>query len=1293
MASREHVRRALRRYDGETTSRERLLRITDKLPDPYLRRYSVDEVMAHLIDIVGLSREKPFALTVEHKGGERDERVRVTVISADRRGMFSLVTGILAGAGLNIESGHVYTLETRNAPEPKLRRGGRFTSRSGAAVGGIYLPRLMQQKSSVSWAGDDAASGAPGRVIVDELEGSLERDYSGFEDALSEQFTSLFEYLITGDEIGARQFVAEQVAALVGSLKPGSRQVLAPIQVVQERSDDEMLTRISVTSEDTPFFLYSISNALNLHDVVIEQVLIQTDGKRIRDVFDIRDASGGSIRNDARLEQIRLSILLTKQFTFVLDRAPDPYAAMQRFDRLIGDFRDMDRGEDVARLVSDTELQQELALLLGASDFLWEDFIRRQQDQLLPLLTQIEHRSQLSTSEDALDAALETVLTEAKQAAEKAGRDPVEAQVAALNEFKDRESYLIDLDHMLLPDLDFFFLSRRLSRLAERVVQAACVLAWERCERRFGRPRTAAGLTARWAVFGLGKLGGSALGYASDIELLFMYSDSGRTDGNAVDNAVFFENFVQIAVSFIHARREGIFQTDLRLRPHGDDGPLAVKLDRFLDYYSAGGPAHSAERIALVRLRRIGGDDELGGQVERMRDEILYESDSIDVPEVRTLRTTQLREKAGERVNAKFSPGALVDLEYNVQLLQITHGRRNHALRCPGIHDALRALSDEGTIDDRESVTMVSAYRFLRTLINGLRMLRGNAQDLLLPAPGSSEFNHLARRIGYQRTQDVSAARRLEIDFETQTAIVRDFVERHLGEDAIPGSRSSGPADLVLSDLLSAELRREILARVGITDPDRASRNIQDMKTRVGDSRLFATVVLLGWESLLTLPDPDMAINNWDRFTESTDDPAVHCQELAGQPERIRLLLTLFGTSQFLSDILIRDPALFRWITDPVTVARPRTEGELLQQLTSAYSNSSSRREWQNAIRRIRKHEILRIGMRDLCLHIRVAEAAAEISNLARSILVVGLQAAWSEEEKSSTRPESVSPLNFAVLAFGKLGGMELNYSSDIDLLAVYDNSEKGPDAAAEKCYSAVFRRLVQDLTEFTDEGQAYRVDLRLRPHGNAGPPVVSCASAARYYESDAELWELQAMIKCRPVAGAMKLGGALVSAAHEAAARRSTAAEVVDSVTRMRETAQQVHVKDGQTDVKNGVGGIRDVEFLAQALQLVHAKQHPGILVPDTLSALARLADTGILDRDESRVLSDDYQLLRQAEHFLQLAEDRQLHNLPDDDSGLARLAFTLGFPGGGASVADHIRERMAVVHQSFRDHLHVLK
>ena len=1290
MARSESIRERIRHEQSFGSDRDRLLQIVERMPAPYLARYTDADVMAHLADIASLRRNHPFTVSVRDLQGETDLRVRVTVISADRRGMFSLITGLLAGAGLNIESGHVYTLEARSAPEPKIRRGGRFTGRRGAAVGSTYLPRLMQQKSAVSWAGDDAVSGAPGKVIVDEFEGTLDPKNTDFAAVLSSQFDLLFGFLTEGDEIGARQFVAEEVAAQVAGLEPGTRQVLAPIQVVLEESSDEMLTRISVTSEDTPFFLYSISNALNLHDVVIEQVLIQTDGTRIRDVFDIRDASGGSIRNDARIEQIRLSILLTKQFTFVLDRAPDPYAAMQRFDRLIGDFRDMNRGEDVERLISDTELQQELALLLGASDFLWEDFIRRQQDQLLPLLTRLEHRSALSTPEEQLGDTLDAVLADARRTAAEAGRDPVDEQVAALNEFKDRESYLIDLDHMLLPDLDFFFLSRRLTTLAERVVQNACILAWQRCEARYGRPRTAAGLTARWAVFGLGKLGGSALGYASDIELLFMYSDSGQTDGRNVDNAVFFENFVQTAVSFVHARREGIFQTDLRLRPHGNDGPLAVKLDRFLEYYSAGGAAHSVERLALVRLRRIGGDDALGRQVERIRDEILYESDCIDVPEVRKLRATQLNEKAADRVNAKFSPGALVDLEYNVQLLQITHGRRNDALRCPGIHEALRALSDEGTIDDRESETMVSAYRFLRTLINGLRMLRGNAQDLLLPAAGSSEFNHLARRIGYSRTGGVSAARRLEVDFETQTAIVRDFVERHLGEDAIPGSRSSGPADLILVDLLPEELRREILSRVGVADPARAWRNMQSMKQRVGDSRLFATVVLLGWESLRTLPDPDMALNNWDRFIASTDDAARHCQELAGQPERIRLLLILFGTSQFLSDILIRDPALFRWITDPETVARPRTEAEMQQLLTSACQQSTHRREWQNAIRSVRKHEILRIGMRDLCLRIRVAEAAAEISNLARAILVASLQAAWvAEQDSSGDPPPGVSPLRFAVLAFGKLGGMELNYSSDIDLLAVYDNSDTGPDAAAERYYSAVLRRLVQDLTEFTDEGQAYRVDLRLRPHGNAGPPVVSCASAIRYYENEADLWELQAMIKCRPVAGAMKLGSSLVNAVHEAAAARASADAVAESVTRMRQTARDVHVKDGQTDVKNGAGGIRDVEFLAQALQLVHARTYPGILVPDTLSALARLAEIGILDRDECAQLSSDYQLLRQAEHFLQLAEDRQLHNLPDDGSGLARLAYTLHFSDGGSAVADHIRQRMQWVHTTFRDHL----
>jgi glutamate-ammonia-ligase adenylyltransferase len=294
---------------------------------------------------------------------------------------------------------------------------------------------------------------------------------------------------------------------------------------------------------------------------------------------------------------------------------------------------------------------------------------------------------------------------------------------------------------------------------------------------------------------GLGKLGGVALGYASDIELLFVYSDSGSTAGpegstagpeestagpeestagpegsasgpegstsgpERLDNSEFFDKLVREVLQLVHAKREGIFHIDLRLRPYGAAGPLGCSLESFCTYYASGGPAHSYERLSLVRLRAVGGDRSLGSQVERLRDEMVYSAQSIDLAELRALRARQVEEKTRiepvpaspaaalsaipgaapgpVRANAKFSPGALVDLEYAVQILQVTHGAIEKRLRTPRIHEALDALASIGLVEHSEASELVAAYHFFRHLINGLRMLRGSAQDLFLPAPDS----------------------------------------------------------------------------------------------------------------------------------------------------------------------------------------------------------------------------------------------------------------------------------------------------------------------------------------------------------------------------------------------------------------------------------------------------------------------------------------------------------------------------------------------------------------------------
>ncbi len=876
-----------------------------------------------------------------------------------------------------------------------------------------------------------------------------------------------------------------------------------------------------------------------------------------------------------------------------------------------------------------------------------------------------------------------------------------ETRVAVLNEFKDQESYLIDADHILRRNTDFFFLSHRLTRLADVVVEHAFSLAWEALTAEYGEPRSAAGLPADYAVFGLGKMGGSALGYASDIELMVVYSDQGETTGrhagapstrSAISNREFFERLVRRATDAIHSRREAIFEIDLRLRPYGKDGPLAVHIESFIDYFGPTGKAHSAERLALIRLRFVAGDGDLGRRIVAIRDQIVYESDSIDVAEIRTLRERQAAEKAGgELLNAKFGPGALVDLEYNVQLLQVEQGRANTALRNPGIHASLRALSEAGTIDDTEAEAMIRAYRFLRNVINGLRMLRGNAQDLFLPAFDSLEAAHLARRMGYRDGADLSAASQLRVDFEVETAAVRSFVERHLGQDALPASTSGNPADLVLSDSLAEERISAVLTAAGFRNPGRGIVNLRRMAGGGSRRETFARLVVLAWDDLRRSGDPDMALNNWDRFTEQVSDREAFFGELLAQPRRLEIMLTIFAGSQFLSDTLIRTPAFLTWISDPAVINGDRDGDAMARELADMLATTDDRMEKLNMLRRFRRREILRIGARDICLAGDFAAVVGEISALARATVQVALENARSQRHDEVGR--------FCILAFGKLGGGELNYSSDIDLLAIYE-----PDPAIEDQEARagrLFRQVVRDLTDFTVEGQAYRVDLRLRPWGNAGRLVYSIPTLERYYGGEAELWELQALLKLSPVAGDLELGWSMLEGLRPVVGSRvdrAGRAAVLQTVRHLRARAVKEHNagpdEDGSlvgTDVKNGEGGIRDIEFLVQALQLLHQRLAPEIVTGNTLSALLRLEEAGILDAEAVTSLRGDYLFLRRIEHFLQVYDDRQLHAIPAETE--AQYKLTRVVLGEGHSPEDLLRRLEEALTRVRRRYLAVMR
>ncbi len=1336
-------------YNAATRLRERcpdcpqeiLERFLHGFPPRYFQSFEPDEQARHLCTLAALSSDRPAEVLT---GVQPDGTVTATVLGFDHPGEFSIIAGLLAGSGFEVISGDVYTSshaaeeeETEEQAPRRHRPGAGIASRAhGSAAGrpvhggarssgGTRIGRGGDGRRGDGRVGDGAAAThKPERWIIDHFRGTLRGTYEEWERRFPAQLTETLNILSRGTEEAyekAKRSVSEAAAAELaelGDVTPGTQE-RARMEIEQ---GPENRTRLTVYSKDTPFFLYAFSSALHLHDVSIESVDIRTKEGWVEDIFEITDAKGRPITDERTLHQLRLSAAFTKQFTYFLDRAPDPYRALQRFELLIQDFRALADAGQLGQLLSSPNVLQDLARLLGASDFLWEDFLRLHYEELVPMLSPEHRGSTLSLRPSEIPDALMKALSQ--------GATP-EDRHRILNEFKDHHAYLIDVDHILARDTDFFFLSRRLTALAEAVVNQAVAMAWDELTQRHGVPRTVAGIEATYAVMGLGKMGGEALGYASDIELIFLYSDNGTTDGNeSVSNREFFDELFHHTVAMIQARREGIFQLDLRLRPHGNAGPLAVSMASFVQYYRS--DASSLERLALVRMRRIGGDANLGHRVERVRDELIYGADSIDLQELQRLREVQLREKGDYgRLNAKISPGGLVDLEYSVQILQVMLGRNNPALRTPRIHEALSALVTAGEIDQEESERLVGAYRFLRQLINGLRMLRGNAQDLFLPDVGSLEFMHLARRAGYRGRGNLTPAEELRVEFETRTAEVRAFVEEQLGKEALPGNAAGNIADLVVTEHMEPERYQEILRPVGFRDPERAYRNLKGLAGSGERRYRFAELSILAWDLLLDSPDPDMALNNWEKFVHAAGNGAEHFSELVSQPKRLEILLAIFAGSQFLSDTLIRNPEFFEWATSPETVWQRRSGVDYRHTLQELRGNAADHRDWLNALRRFRKQEILRIGTRDICLNVAIRDVMAELSALAGEIVRQVTVAVFDRLGLAQEARE-----RFCVLAFGKLGARELNYSSDIDLMGVYEPAAGAgepatregpaggaaqraagrPDTAAVRAdedaadhgptppagvqdsgaaspsreedlrqFSAVMKHLRSDLSDHMEEGYVYRVDLRLRPYGSASPVAQTLDAVVGYYASSAAPWEQQALLRLRPLSGTRRVGEELLQRLREPFFATWHETDVREEILKLRQTAVDHHVTsrigggtgagsgaltagaratgkgpsggESGRDIKNGVGGLRDIEFLVQGLQILHSRGYPELLLGNTLDAITILEERSIIPEETAGFLTDSYAFLRRVEHFLQMLEDRQVHRLPGDAEALAAL------------------------------------
>jgi glutamate-ammonia-ligase adenylyltransferase len=449
--------------------------------------------------------------------------------------------------------------------------------------------------------------------------------------------------------------------------------------------------------------------------------------------------------------------------------------------------------------------------------------------------------------------------------------------------------------------------------------------------------------------------------------------------------------------------------------------------------------------------------------------------------------------------------------------------------------------------------------------------------------------------------------------------------------------------------------------------------------------------------ALAQAPDPDMALNNLERHAAVVDRSVLYAT-LAQHPGALDLLVRVSGSSQFLADALRRRPQALAWLLEPRTM-RVWLPEDLAADLAQALAPFETREARMRALRRVKYRHLLRIGARDLLGDADLTVTTSELAHLADACLAEALASAEAAARVAYGAPLDATgaETGLAVIAMGKLGGEELNYSSDIDLMFVYGADGEtvgGRDGrvANGEYFARVCRGVVTFLEEVTDEGYAFRVDLRLRPEGRMGAVVLALDRYRDYYRDRAELWERQALVKARVAAGDLRVGTRFIEEAREVVYRPGLDARILPAIRAMKTQIDRTLDATGgaATNVKLGRGGIREVEFLVQALQLLYGGDDAWLRERNTLKAIFRLTERGYLAPDLGRRLSEAYVHLRTVEHRLQILHEFQTHTLPSSPRELGRLARRVGFGGPPASAARAFQRRhhqiTTSVHRAFR-------
>jgi glutamate-ammonia-ligase adenylyltransferase len=800
-----------------------------------------------------------------------------------------------------------------------------------------------------------------------------------------------------------------------------------------------------------------------------------------------------------------------------------------------------------------------------------------------------------------------------------------------------------------------------LSELADAAICASLRWSTTAMTARYGVPRADNGTLSEFAVVGMGKLGGRELNLSSDVDLVFMFSEPGSTDGaRSTSNEEYFRSLGQQLVGLLSKNTSDgfVYRVDVRLRPFGDSGPLAVSLPALEAYLL--GHGRDWERYAYIKARVINDWSESGSLYQDILRPFVYRR-YLDYGVFKSLREMKgmIEAEVSRREyqdNIKLGSGGIREIEFIVQSLQLVRGGRDVELQERELLNALPLLVAHECLPGPVATELRNAYVFLRRLENRIQAI-ADRQTHDVP---DSELDRSRLALAMGRASWAEVDLELKQHRHAVAAHFRNIMFR--GADESESRSEHSELARYWRDAASAEALGESMRNLGFADSDAALERLErfrqssvyvqiDEPGRQRLDQLMPSLIAVAAEQT----DPDQGLLHSLDVVEAIGRRSAYFALLNENPAALERLVRLCAMSRFLAHQVARHPLLLDELLDQRIFLEPPSHAEMQADLANriAHVAPDDPEQHFDALRNFKHAATFRTAVADLSGALSLMKVSDRLTEIAELILQASVDMSWSELVPRYGIPHCREngidrDAQFAVIAYGKLGGLELGYGSDLDLVFLHDSAGEAQQTDAEKStenpvfFARLTRRIIHTLTMATTSGPLYEVDTRLRPSGGSGLLVSSLVAFDRYQHKDAWTWEHQALLRSRAVAGHPRVMAAfeelrkqaLISYVH----RDTLRTDVLEMRKRMRD--ELCLGTDEDFDLKQDLGGLADIEFLVQYLVLKEAGACSELVAwSDNIRQLETLANQGVLEDSDANYLADTYRAFRQRVHRLSLA------------------------------------------------------